>query len=274
MFFIPKNLLSWLTGQFAAMPWPSPLKGWILRRFASHYNLNLQEAEKPIDDYLSVNDLFTRRLKSGVRPIEGDWVHPADSRLSQVCSIEKGVLLQAKGITYGVNDFLKNDKAEQMFQGGTALTYYLCPTDYHRVHSPCAAQVSEVNYIPGRLWPVNDWSVSHIPQLFSINERVVFWLNTQWGEVAYVMVGATNVGKITLSFDQEIVSNIHPIFPRPQVKTYSPTIDLAPGSEMGTFHLGSTVIVLYPKGAPLEAGRLPLGKPVRMGENIYKGHVQ
>ena len=59
-------------------------------------------------------------------------------------------------------------------------------------------------HIPGKLWPVNDWSLANVNELFSINERVVTYIESPQGLVAVVMIGATNVGKISVVYDSFI----------------------------------------------------------------------
>ena len=65
--------------------------------------------------------------------------------------------------------------------------------------------------------------------------------------IAYVMVGATNVGKMTLSFDPEIVTN-QSHWRQIKKKAYTPPHHIVKGQELGIFNMGSTVIVLTPKG--------------------------
>src|SRR5690606_30652682 len=141
--------------------------------------------------------------------------------------------------------------------------YYLCPTDYHRVHSPVDGKITEIHYIPGKLWPVNNWSVSNIKNLFAINERVVVIIETPKGKCALVMVGATNVGKMTVTFDQGILTNN--FFDRSPVKKKYPTpIEVKKGEDLGAFHMGSTVVMVYEKSFFGTTDKFNVGK-VRMG---------
>lgn len=81
-----------------------------------------------------------------------------------------------------------------------------------------------------------------------------------------VMVGATNVGKISMSFDPEIVTN-RSHFRQLIHKVYEPKISVEKGQELGVFNMGSTVIVLATPGV---FEKLPggLGQKVKMGESI------
>lgn len=259
---IPKNLLSYIVGWLVHRRWPHPMNTWMVAWFARRYRINMDEAELPISDYPSIGALFTRRLKPGLRPVSSaEIVHPADSQLTESGPIHDGVLYQLKGWPYRLQDLLQSET--ESFEGGQFVTYYLCPTDYHRVHSPVDGEIVACHHIPGYLWPVNAWSVSHIARLFAINERVVIWIKTPKGLVAVVMVGATNVGKMTMSFDSGIVTNLF-FVKTAQRKSYNPSISVQRGQELGVFNMGSTVVVIYPPS--ILKGHVLTPQYVKVGE--------
>lgn len=242
--FLPKNHLSYFIGQLVHIRLPAFLNKLIIAIFAKAYRINLEEAEFPIAKYPSLGDFFVRKLKPGIRPIGQTWaVHPADSVITQAAKISEGKLIQAKNKTYSVESFTKDKEALKKYNNGSFLTYYLCPTDYHRVHSPVDGQIKKVIHIPGNLWPVNPWSTENIHELFSINERIFVEIETDRGPVGLVFVGATNVGKIILSFDPEIIGN-QLLSNAPSEKKYADTL-IKKGDEIGMFRMGSTVVMLY-----------------------------
>ena len=104
----PKNLLSYWTGRFVHLRLPQPLGRLSVRLFAWKYRIDMSEAEFPIEEYRSIGELFTRRLKEGVREIAGDCfsVHPCDARLTAHGKVESNTLLQAKGRRYAVGEFV------------------------------------------------------------------------------------------------------------------------------------------------------------------------
>jgi len=265
--FLPKNHISYLTGLLVHIKFPKPISTLLIKLFSGHYRINEGEAEKPIGEYLSIGDFFIRKLKPGIRPIGEGIVHPVDGDLTQFHTIMSGSLIQAKGLNYSLNKFMLNNESDQIFTNGSVLTYYLCPTDYHRTHSPVDGEIQSICYIPGKLWPVNTWSVNAISELFSVNERVVIWIKTELGMLAYVMVGATNVGKISLSFDEEVVTNIRPFRKEPYSKTYLSPIAIKKGEELGVFNMGSTVIAVYSEGVGIDINKVKLG-PVQMGKSL------
>jgi phosphatidylserine decarboxylase len=265
LYFLPKNHVSHWMGLLLNIRWPKPIACWLVGFFAKLYNINLKEAENPIDSYSSIGDLFIRKLKADARPIHGDLVHPVDAVISQMGKITNHTLIQAKGKTYTTHELLKSDTAAK-FEGGMFITYYLCPTDYHRIHSPVTGIIEASTLIPGKLWPVNTWSVDTIENLFSVNERLVSHLQTSQGEnVAVVKVGATNVGKITLSYDSSVVSNT--CQRKISHKDYRPNIPVKAGDELGIFHMGSTVVLLLDKYLAQKISVTRTG-PVKMGERL------
>jgi phosphatidylserine decarboxylase len=265
---LPKNQLSHITGKLVSLKLPGPIGNLTTKSFANFYKINLDEAELPVEQYKSISELFTRKLKAGVRPIKGEVVHPADSQITEEGVISEGVLVQAKGKTYTIADLLKLPDVAAQFRNGYFATYYLCPTDYHRVHSPVSGEIVGSHLIPGQLWPVNSWSVNNVRDLFAVNERVVTLIKTSKGVVAVVMVGATNVGQITMSYDSQIKSNSSLSLNRKdEHRSYSPSIKIQAGDELGVFHMGSTVIMVYPPDFFGKDFRMRRGY-VKMGESV------
>lgn len=268
---LPKRRLSRWVGKFMHYRGPKIWAHASVKAFAWFYKIDLNEAEKPYTEYPSIGDFFIRRLKSGVRPVANTCaVHPADSKITQAAAIDDGTLIQAKGITYKLSEFTQDPDCDKKWAGGFFLTYYLCPTDYHRVHSPVDGDIISVRYMPGELWPVNEWSTTNIKDLFSINERVLVEIETDLGSVGVVFVGATNVGHICLSFDEQIQGNQKGphIF---QHKFYSPTIPTHKGSELGMFRMGSTIVMLYPPSFRQKfEGHMNLGPSVRVNGPLIK----
>lgn len=248
---------------------PSFLNSLLIRQFAKAYKIDLSEAEYPVEHYKSLGDFFVRKLKPGIRPIGSTWaLHPADSTITQAAKIADGRLIQAKNRTYSVESFTQDAKALDKWKEGFFLTYYLCPTDYHRVHSPVSGKIVRVVYIPGALWPVNSWSTSHIHELFSINERVLVEVQTERGLVGVMFVGATNVGQIILSFEPEIRGN--QLLSNAVVeKTYA-NLSIQKGDELGQFRMGSTIVMLYSKGTLPDEIKIEkfLNQPVRVNSSF------
>lgn len=270
--FLPRNHLSYFVGKLVHWRGPRIWAKLSIECFAKLYRINLDEAELPASGYPSLGDFFVRKLKPGVRPVAAAMVvHPADSEISQHGTLRgDGALIQAKGRDYFVRELLASGEAQIKYQGGYFITYYLCPTDYHRVHCPVDGVIQKVTHIPGELWPVNKWSVENVHDLFSVNERIVVEIATEVGPVAVVFVGATNVGKIELSFDSSFVGNQFTLT-KNRVVEYRTPIDIKKGDELGMFRMGSTVVMLYAEEFTKRFdGKLNLGPRVKYGEALTR----
>jgi len=263
-------LLSRATGWLSDRRLPSGILATLIRGYARLYGVDLSEAAVPVEAHRTFNEFFTRRLRAGARPVDGATgtvVSPSDSRLSQIGAVPAdGRLEQVKGRTYGLDALLGSPGAGEPFRRGLHATLYLSPAMYHRVHSPVAGRVVGWRYVPGRLFPVNGPAVRSVPGLFARNERVVVFIEAEdHGPVAAVLVGAANVGRITLAFT-DLVTNTGgpPVHVEP-----STPIPLARGDELGVFNLGSTVVLLVADPDLVPAGPPP-GALVRAGEALWR----
>ncbi|MCA9520627.1 MAG: phosphatidylserine decarboxylase [Myxococcales bacterium] len=267
--FVSQNVISQAVGRGSDLRLPKPLLRQLLRAFAGVYRINLDEMAEPLERYETFNQFFVRALKAGVRPIAASpVVSPADGRLSQFGPIENGSLLQVKGIRYHVDELLLGDAESRRYHDGTFFTVYLSPQNYHRVHSPVDGSISGFRYVPGRLFPVNDLAVANIPSLFTVNERLTSYIDTDFGRAALVMVGATSVGRMSLSYapleTNQGAEALH-------CRDFDDPIAIRRGEELGRFNLGSTVVVLLPKAARVVFDRrLSPGCRVKLGEPLMR----
>ncbi len=249
-------------------PW---FKNLLIGSFCRLYPIRLDEAEEPdAGRYPSFNAFFTRALRDDARPQDPDPLGilcPADGRVQQAGRIERGQLLQAKGLYYGVDELLADPQALQRYDGGQFLTVYLAPQDYHRVHAPLVGRLRSMHYAPGALWSVNERTVSAIPEIFAVNERLCFHFEGDRCDFALVMVGALNVASISTVWAGEVL----PLKPR-QSRHWQygerSSIQLDRGAELGRFNLGSTVILLLPPGAGQLHATLEPGEALRVGQRV------
>ena len=132
---------------------------------------------------------------------------------------------------------------------------------------PLAGQLNRMHHVPGRLFSVNDATARTLPRLFTRNERVVCLFDTDNGPMAMILVGAIFVG----AMDTVWAGTITPADLRVTSWDYSDretTLKLDKGEEMGRFNMGSTVILLYPKGKVEWDEALMDGTVVRMGKSL------
>jgi phosphatidylserine decarboxylase len=270
---LPKNLLSHFVGILTHARYPFGLHTLVKNWFIRQYRIETAEAEHPLDHYSTMGAFFVRRLKPGARPIAASpLVSPVDGTLTQGGRFQPGkaVLTQIKGLDYTLEDLAGPGWDLQDYLQGGFLTIYLAPYNYHRIHSPIEGQVTQVSYIPGALWPVNTWSVGHIPGLFVVNERIAVEVAGASGKALVIMVGATNVGRITLDFHSGMEGNK---LPRPKGSHWRPPhpVKLEKGGGLGCFELGSTVILILSKELmdKVDPALLIRGdKIVRMGQGL------
>jgi phosphatidylserine decarboxylase len=251
---------------------PEPLARYAVRRFAEAYRLDLAEAQRPLTEYRSVRDLFTRKLRDGIRPVaagEDVPVSPADGTIYACGEGEAGKLIQAKGVSYSLQALLADEELARDLQGGSYVTIYLSPHDYHRVHSPLSGTVQSLSYVPGDLFPVNPVSAALVSGLFTRNERLIVALETSVGPCAVVMVGATVVGRLRATFEGCAGHGELSFRPRKALRRlYRPGVPIAKGAELGVFDMGSTVVACFAKGRVRLSAGLVAGAPIALGSAI------
>lgn len=228
--------------------------------------------EENPENYLCFNDFFIRKLKPHCRPLaQADIISPVDGCISEIGDIHAGQLLQAKGRYYSISDLLaSNETTCSKFNNGRFATLYLSPKDYHRVHMPVTGTLTHMIHVPGKLFSVQPLTTRVIPHLFSRNERLICFFNTEVGVMVMVMVGATIVGSIGTSWHGEILRDRQTQHFDYQQQLKEPII-LKQGDEMGYFKLGSTVIVLFEEGQKMDWDpKLSAGSCVRLGEAFGK----
>jgi phosphatidylserine decarboxylase len=257
---IPRVRLSRVVGRLCEQPLPPGVAKIVERAFVGAYGIDLDEAEPRPDAYPSFDALFTRPLRDGAREIHHDpLVSPADGVVQAAGRLGPDGVLQAKGQSYTVAELTGETSSDTPYRNGTFAVIYLSPRDYHRVHAPVDGRITRVRGIAGDLFPVNSIG-ERIPGLYVRNSRVAIRIDTRsLGLVTVVMVGAVLVGKISVRAvpAERVASGLHEL---------QPAVEVRKGEELGTFHLGSTVVLL------LESEQLGItpGRRVRYGESLLQ----
>lgn len=273
-YLLPKQLLTMIAGRFASARAGS-LTTSAIRRFVARYGVDMSEAADPdIASYATFNDFFTRALRPNARPIApAAVICPVDGAVSQLGAIEHDQIFQAKGHRYSTTALLGGDAAmAEQFKDGSFATIYLSPRDYHRIHMPCPGRLLRMVHVPGALFSVNPLTARGVPGLFARNERVVCHFQTPLGPMALVLVGATIVGSMATVWHGQVNP---PRTGKLRSWDYSTQpITLAQGEEMGRFMLGSTIVLLFQRGAvQFEPGWQAL-RPTRLGEAMARRPAQ
>jgi phosphatidylserine decarboxylase len=267
----PQHAISRLAGQLADARMPA-FKNSFIRWFIRQYGVNMQEAAREsVEMYESFNDFFTRELKPGIRNTtarSGELICPVDGTVSEAGAIEYGRLIQAKNQSYSLINLLGGDlENAQPFLGGEFNTIYLSPKDYHRIHMPITGELKSMVYVPGQLFSVNQVTAQNVSNLFARNERVVCFFDTAAGPLAMVLVGAMIVASVETTWAGLVAPQRSGV----RKVTYEPgKVVIKAGEEMGRFHLGSTVIMVFAENRMSWAPRVKAGVPVQLGQIIGK----
>ena len=216
--------------------------GWKMRKpvsalrvlpFITEYNLNVDEFAKSAFDYKSFNEFFYRALKPAARPIADGAriaVFPADGRHLAMPNVDTAAGFYVKGAKFSLSELLGDEALAKKFSGGAMLISRLCPVDYHRFHFPVSGVPNEARLINGWLYSVSPVALRRNVRYLVENKREHTLIESpEFGTVAVLEVGATNVGSITQS--------------------YVPGRTMAKGDEKGLFAFGgSCVITLFQRG--------------------------
>ena len=265
---LPKKAMTQFGGVVASGRWGARTTA-IIRWFVKRYGVDMNEAADPdITHYTSFNDFFTRALKPGVRPMaRAPLICPVDGAISQFGAIQRDQIFQAKGHRYSTTALVGGDAAlAAHFQDGLFATLYLSPKDYHRIHMPCDGRLLRMIYVPGELFSVNPTTARGVPGLFARNERVVCVFDTAYGPFVLALVGATIVGSMATVW--------HGVVNPPRgaaVREWTYTdqdVQLKQGAELGRFLLGSTVVMLFPKGELAFNPQWTATRSIRLGETM------
>ncbi len=249
-------------------------KNLLIRAFMRSFRPDMRDARDPDPlAYESFNAFFTRELAAGARPQPADpqaVSSPVDGTISQIGYLDGASMVQAKGRTFSLAALLAADDAQTaQFTGGAFATLYLAPYNYHRIHMPRDGQLRGVRHVPGRLFSVNAVTAAAVADLFARNERVVCTWDEDRQPFSMVLVGALFVGSISTVWHGEITPPTRRAA-RELAPVAGPGAHLARGELMGWFNMGSTVILLFPRGRMSWQPQLAAGMPVRVGEPLGK----
>lgn len=206
--------------------------------FIKTFHVDSSEFLNSIDSFKSFNEFFIRKLKTESRPINFDKktvVMPADGRYRVYQDIQKSDGFLVKGQKFDLKTLLQEDSLAARYVNGTMVMARLCPSDYHRYHFPCDCIPGETRFINGWLYSVNPIALKQDIHIFTQNKRTICELETDFGKVLFLEIGATNVG------------SIH--------QTYSPNKHHLKGDEKGYFSFGASSLILL-----FEPNRIELDK--------------
>jgi phosphatidylserine decarboxylase len=213
--------------------------------FLADYGVDVSELDRHPHDFSTINQLFSRPLRAGTRPVEGPdepsvAVSPTDCRLTCVDGGSATHLL-VKGRRRSVRDLLgltapsttgpaaarvRDFYEAGAEQGFAAAVCRLAPGDYHRFHWPVDGEwrLDNVLDLAGEYHSVSPVCIGGPVDVLGRNRRIVVVVDSPaFGPVAMVVVGAVKVGSVELTASPGRVNK---------------------GEEMGQFRYGGSTVVL------------------------------
>lgn len=262
---VPRLALTRFMGWYSRIesPWLTRLSVAVWRLFT---DLDLSEAEPR--DYRSLREVFTRRLRPGMRPVESDptlLVSPCDAIVGAHGRVQRGMALQAKGMAYSIQDLFGEAQRAAPYLNGSYLTLRLTSSMYHRFHAPADLTLERVTHLAGDTWNVNPIALKRVERLFCRNVRAALEARLPDGTpIALVPVAAILVASLRL---HALDLTLRPDHPGPH--RFDCRHSHTRGEEMGWFEQGSTIIVFLPPGVALLEG-VVTGQRLRMGQAIAR----
>ncbi len=103
--------------------------------------------------------------RTDARPIDPDpavLVSPCDAIVGACGRLEGGVLIQAKGQSYTLQELLDDARLVRLYGDGCYVTLRLSSGMYHRFHAPHDCRIEQVTYISGDTWNVNPIALKRV----------------------------------------------------------------------------------------------------------------
>ena len=229
--------------------------------------LDMRQFDKP-ENYPTLNKLFTRSFlqEKEITSDSSIMISPVDALVTDFGEICEHKAYQIKGMEYDINELFgeHHQEATLAIEGGQFVNLYLSPKDYHRYHTPDTLTILALTHIPGKLYPVNFPLLRNKKDLFIENERVIIECRDQKGNTfIMVLVGALNVGKMVVTFEESINTNSD--IREPKHYTYE-NLSLQKGELFGWFEMGSTILLFTQKGA--YSPNLKINQKVNFAQDI------
>ena len=237
-------------GKFASKEFPSVIQHVINISYVKLMGLDMSEFREP-SSYKTLNKLFTRAFEKprALPENKNALISGVDALITDAGKIVEGRAYQIKGMGYDIDTLFGpyHSGVAAKVEGGEFINFYLSPKDYHRYHMPMTLKILSLTHIPGKLYPVNFPLLRNMTDLFIENERVIIECEDEEGRTqVLVLVGALNVGKMVVTFEENIRTNSD--IREPKHYSYDNLV-LERGELFGWFEMGSTILTFSQKGS-------------------------
>ena len=232
-----RNAISRFIGYIANISRPRFFVKLLIKIFVLRNKINLDNFEIPHSYYKNFNAFFTRRYKSNLIRLGNGIVSPVDGYLLDYGKLTSEKLIKVKEKDY---DFYALT-GEDLCTVNSYAVFYLAPHNYHRVHAPFDIKIKEIKYLPGTLRSVRTKIIDKKERVYCRNERIVLSGDSIYGKFHMILVGALVVGKVKLSFESGLKTNIRKGIA--SSKIYDHETLIKKGDETGLFEMGSSVVL-------------------------------
>ena len=239
----------------------------VANKWIANGTIDMRSYQIPEGGFVSFNDFFTRKLKSGARPISDPnnnavLICPADCRVSPISSaLTSDQDFEVKGDTYNIAALLGSVELAKKFAGGAAIVCLLYPKDYHRYHAPVTGTIAAKGSLDDNHYY---YGFKGLVKYFSEYHRAYYLINTKnSGQVGFVAIGMSDINSVNMPLPVDLNKEIKK------------------GDEIGYFaYGGSGIVMLFEPGIlkmPLPTGSKNRsgaeatsnsGRFVQMGTNI------
>ncbi|MFZ4497170.1 MAG: phosphatidylserine decarboxylase family protein [Candidatus Nanopelagicales bacterium] len=230
-----------------------PRRGWFgadARKAMPNFDTSfICDPSAPFHGFTSWDDFFTRKFRSGQRPIGApndpsviiNACESAPYRLAK--NLKRVERFWIKGQPYSLRHIFTDDPVNEQFVGGTLYQAFLSALSYHRWHMPVDGTIKSVRNVDGTYYseaPVMGWdpaapneSQGYITELAARAVVTIEADDPRIGLMAFVAVGMAEVSscEVTAKVGQH----------------------LSKGEDLGMFHFGgSTHCLIFRPGVRLD----------------------
>ncbi|MHB8771997.1 MAG: phosphatidylserine decarboxylase [Syntrophales bacterium] len=235
-------------------------------RWVNDGTIDMSSYQLPAGGFVSFNDFFTRKLKSGARPIANPndnavLISPADCKISPISSaLTADQDFEVKGDAYNIAALLGSVELANRFAGGAAIVCLLYPKDYHRFHAPVTGTIAAKGSLDDKHYY---YGFRGLVKYFSEYHRAYYLINTKnSGQVGFVAIGMSDINSVNMPLPVDL------------------NTEIKKGDEIGYFaYGGSGIVILFEPGIlkmslPDREATSPGGRFVQMGTKIGTLHTK
>ncbi|WP_321777483.1 phosphatidylserine decarboxylase family protein [Sulfurimonas sp.] len=215
--------------------------------------------------FKSWNDFFTRKFKSGMRPIAQPKnpkviVSACDSEVYAIKhNVKKNDDFWIKSQPYSLKDMLDDDKLAETFKGGDVYQAFLSAFKYHRWHSPVSGTIRKAYIKQGTYYSglesrgmdpgSPDYSQGYISHV-ATRAIIVIEADDPIGLMVVMPVGMAEISSCVIN------------------EKIKPGYRVTKGEELGYFQFGGSTYCLVFQPDVIKEFNMKKGDDVKMGQKI------